>query len=116
MLDDIKVNSFLKKYFPFCKKRKKLKISIHTEKLQSKLNIDIRDFKAINFLSELNKKFDLNIQDNDTEELDLKNQTDIRGILKYLNKIEFEKLKKFDINNNFIIDLKPLFNLKHEKL
>ena len=41
-------------------------------------------------MSELNKKFDLNIQDNDTEELDLKNQTDIRGILKYLNKIEFE--------------------------
>ena len=116
MLDEIKRKFIFKKIFSFLAKRKKLKISIHTKKMQSKLNIDIRDFKAINFLSELNKKIDLNIQDNDTKELDLKNQTDIRGILKYLNKIEFEKLKKFDINNNFIIDLKPLFNLKHEKL
>ena len=50
-----------------------------------------------------NKKFKLNIKDNNIENLNLNNNNYNNEIIEYLSKLELKQLKKLDLSNNNII-------------
>jgi len=116
---------------PILNKNNKV-IGVHIDKIQmgTFLNYPIKDFIQKNFsnifnniydnsillLNEFNKKYHLNIQNMEIDELDLENKNIRNEGLKDLSKLEFKKLKKLYLNNNNISDIKDLEKLKFDKL
>ena len=115
---------------PILNKNNKV-IGVHMDKnMGTFLNYPIKDFIQKNFsnifnniydnsillLNEFNKKYHLNIQNMEIDELDLENKNIRNEGLKDLSKLEFKKLKKLYLNNNNISDIKDLEKLKFDKL
>ena len=65
MLTNIKSKLILQKVVEKLKRKIKLKIFKHNKKLSDRLNIRLKDFKRFEQIKELNKNFDLNLNDND---------------------------------------------------
>ena len=116
MLNKIKSRLILKNVFDCMRKRMKLKILRHNKKIQNKLNIKLKDFQDYKTLKELNLKFGFDIDDIDTNKIDLSNKVKGNEILEYINDIEFQKLKELDLQNNLISDIKVFENSKMANL
>ena len=71
MLDKIKSLKILNIIFRNLRKRTKLKIIKYNKKIQDKLNIDMKDFKDLKLLKDLNQKFNLNIEDTEVTKINL---------------------------------------------
>ena len=72
------------------------------------MNIGEKDFQDFKLLKEINSKFKLNIKDIDIEELNLKCKLLGNEILHFLTQIEFGELKKLNLVENGISDIKNL--------
>ena len=71
MLQKIRCKYLLEIIFDNMKKRKRMKILKYNKNILSKINITKEDFKAYELLKEFNQKYNLEIEDNDVEALNL---------------------------------------------
>ena len=78
------------------------------------MNIKKKYFEDFKILKELNKEFNLNIRDTDTEVLTLNNVN--YDVFYYLKKIDFINLKTIYSSNNYISDIDILNNIKLAKI
>ena len=118
MIIRIKKKLILEYIFGYLRNKKKLKIIQYNKKLLKTLNITLKDFEVYTFLKELNKKFNLNIEDIDINKLDL-NMYEIKSnskIFDYIKKIKFTKLKELDLSHNKLLSINILEELKFEQL
>ena len=118
MIIRIKKGLILEYIFGYLRNKKKLKIIQYNKKLLKTLNITLKDFEVYTFLKELNKKFNLNIEDIDINKLDL-NMYEIKSnskIFDYIKKIKFTKLKELDLSHNKLLSINILEELKFEQL
>ena len=116
MLDKLKSKCILKKIFEIIKRKRKLNIIKYNKRISFKLNINKEDFEIYIILKEYNKKYNTNIDDIDSKELDL-NGRHIRdeGLID-LFKIEFQEINKLDLNWNLISDINILGKINFKEL
>ena len=116
MLDDIRSYYILKRIFNNLKKRRTLRLLRNSKNLQNKLNITKKDFLEFVALKKLNKKYHIKIKDFDIEQLNLIGGSFPNDILEDICKNNFKELKKLDLSENIISDIKELKKAKFEKL
>ena len=116
MLNNIKSKIILNIIFDKLKRQIKLKILKYNKFLQNRLYININDFHDFHFIKELNKKFNLNIQDDYVAIINLEYKKLGNEILDYFNKIEFKKLKELNLSGNNLLDINKLGKVKLENL
>ena len=87
MLDKIKSKYILKDIFENMRNKKKLNIIRFNKRIKERLNITKEDYKVYEILKKFNKKYDLNVEDNDIKELNLNERNIGNEGLKYLNNI-----------------------------
>ena len=98
------------------KNKRKLKIIKYNLLLKDKLDIKIKDFKNLFLLKNINKEFNLQIEDIDVKKIDLIHNKRIYDSLKNINKIEFKNLEELDLTSNKISDINILQKLNFENL
>ena len=83
--------------------------------LKNKKNMNVTDINKI-YLKEFNEKYNLQIENEEIQELDLSLKILGNKGLKYLSKIEFNKLKKLNLNYNYISDINILEYANYNEL
>ena len=116
MLNGIKSKNILVLILRLIKCRLKLKIIKYNKSIKDKINIKIKDYEDFNLLKELNKKYNLDIQDIETQILDISEKQTGDEIFDYLNQIGFNDLIEINLSKNEITKLELLESPKFEKL
>ena len=116
MLNNIKSKIILNIVFDKLKRQIKLKILKYNKFLQNRLYININDFHDFHLVKELNEKFNLNIENDYVERINLYYRKFGDEILDYFNKIEFKKLKELNLSLNNLSDINQLEKAKLENL
>ena len=116
MLNNIKSKIILNIVFDKLKRQIKLKILKYNIFLQNRLNININDFHDFHLVKELNEKFNLNIENDYVERINLYYRKFGDEILDYFNKIEFKQLKELNLSLNNLSDINKLEKAKLENL
>ena len=116
MLKNVRSKLILMIIFNNIKFRRKLIMVKHNKILLIKLNITNEDFKLIEELKLFNKKYKTNIEDINTNELNLSDKEINNEELENLNIYKFKKFKILDLTLNQISNIKPLKNFKLENL
>ena len=101
MLNKIKNKYILKEIFNNIRNKRKLKILKHNKALMSQINITKKDFEEYQSLKKFNQEFNINLDDTDIEELNLKQKISLRN-LQYLSLVEFKNLKILNLTFNGI--------------
>ena len=116
MLNNIKSKIILNIVFDKLKRQIKLKILKYNKFLQNRLYININDFHDFHLVKELNEKFNLNIENDYVERINLYYRKFGDEILDYFNKIEFKQLKELNLSLNNLSDINKLEKAKLENL
>ena len=116
MLDNVKSTNILKIIFEYIRNKKKLKIIRLNKRIKERLNITKEDYKTYEFLKEFNLRNNLNIEDINIKELDLKEKYIGNEGFEYLNKIKFNQLNKLNLYWNYISDISILAKENYKEL
>jgi len=116
MLVNINSKYIIDKIFEYMKNKRKLNIIKYNKRTLDKLKITKEHFEIYIALKEFKMKYNLNIDDIDIEELDLSRKHIGNEGLKYLIKIDFEKLNKLNLSGNKISDISILKDVNFKEL
>ena len=108
MLDNVNSVYVLDIIFQNIKNKRKLKLIKYNKKILDRLNIKKNDFKIYEMLKEFNEEYNLNVDDIDNKELDLIGKYIGKEGLGYLNTLGFKQLKRLNLSDNDISDIKIL--------
>ena len=116
MLDNLKSKYILQKIFEKIKNKRKLNIIKYNKIIKTKLNINKEDFEIYITLKEFHNKYNINIEDIDIKELNLRNRNIGNEGLKDLVKINFNKLEEINLSENEISDINILEKVNFKEL
>ena len=116
MLEKIRSKNILKTVFEYIKKKDRLKIVRYNKKLQNKLNIKKKDFQDYKLLKQLNKKYNLSIEDIDIITLNLTKRKLDDNFFNSINDIGFNNLKELNIIGGMLSNIDFLVNPKFQRL
>jgi len=115
-LNNINCKSILKMIFEYILNRRKLKIIKYNKQLSNKLDITLEDFENYKLLKEFVKNYNTDIKDIDIIDLPLFQKSLGNKGLKDLSEINFKELKKLNLIDNNISDIKILEKVKFNNI
>ena len=116
MLENIKSKKILKIILIMMKRRKILKLLKHNKKLLMTVNMQLKNFKEYQELKEINKKYNLNIEDFDINSLNISYRDDVKVVFESLGKFEFIRLKELTLKENNLQSINLLETIKTNNL
>ena len=103
MLNRVNSKYILDKIFENMRNKRKLNIVKYNKRIRDRLDIDKKNYEEYMILNEFNMKYDLNIEDFDIKELNLRRKYIRNEGLKYLSKLDFKELINLDLSENEIL-------------
>ena len=116
MLNGVKSKIILKKIFGNVPRTTKLEVIKYNHNLQNTLNINLRDIQTHNLIQKVIQTHFVYIEDIDIEKLEFYQNEFVNDILEDLHKAEFKRLKKLNLNDNYLSDINVLRKMKLNEL
>ena len=103
MLNRVQSKYILDKIFENIRNKRKWNIVKYNKRIRDRLDIDKKIFEEYLILKEFNMKYDLNIDDFDIKELNIRRKYIRNEGFKYLSKLDFKELINLDLSENEIL-------------